>query len=139
MNSFLPSDELLSAYLDGEATAQEREVVERALRENPVVRQSLEELRRLQAELCGLPRLRLGLATRDPLSGVSRVVRSDSPTTQPAKNGETDEGIAEARDGRQPSAGGTTTKFSDHLDREEGWGFDRSSSRNKLDSLADAP
>src|SRR6266550_3300798 len=59
MNSFLPNDELLSAYLDGEVTDQERELVERALRESQVAGQSLEEMRRLQADLRGLPRLRL--------------------------------------------------------------------------------
>ncbi len=59
MTSFLPNDERLSAYLDGEVTAHEREVVERALRDSPAARRSLEELRRLQAELRGLPRLRL--------------------------------------------------------------------------------
>jgi anti-sigma factor RsiW len=59
MNRFLPNDELLSAYLDGEVTAGERELVERALREIPAVRQSLEELRRLQDGVRSLPRYHL--------------------------------------------------------------------------------
>src|SRR5258708_38579 len=59
MKSPLPNDELLSAYLDGEATDQEREVVERALRESSQVRASLEGLRRLQADLRALPPRRL--------------------------------------------------------------------------------
>ena len=44
--------------LDGEVTDQERELVERALRDSPQVRGSLDELRRLQADLRGLPQLR---------------------------------------------------------------------------------
>src|SRR5262245_32413000 len=59
MKSFLPNDELLSAYLDGEVTDQEREVVERALHESPEVRRALDELRRLQADVRALPRMRL--------------------------------------------------------------------------------
>jgi len=60
MKSFSISDELLSAYLDGEVTVEERELVQRALVESPAVRRSLESLRGLQADVRCLPRFELG-------------------------------------------------------------------------------
>lgn len=48
--------ELLSAYVDGEVTANERAVVEGALRTDPQARQLLEELRRTAAAVSALPR-----------------------------------------------------------------------------------
>ena len=51
--------ELLSAYLDGELTADERQRVEKLLTENAECRQVFEELRALRASLASLPRQQL--------------------------------------------------------------------------------
>jgi hypothetical protein len=56
-----PSEnELLSAYLDGELTADERAEVERLLAANPAAREALDELRAMSATLQALPRRELG-------------------------------------------------------------------------------
>jgi hypothetical protein len=68
MNENLP-DELISAYLDDELSAEERARVETMLAESAELRQSLEELRALRANLKSLPRHRL-----DPLFA-ERVLR----------------------------------------------------------------
>jgi anti-sigma factor RsiW len=60
MNLDLPQDELLSAYLDGELTAQQQAEVERLLAGSPPARQLLDELRALSATLQALPRRKLG-------------------------------------------------------------------------------
>ena len=65
MNERIPNDELhedaiISAYLDGEATPQERELVECALRQSPETQRLLEELGRTRACLQNLPRYQLG-------------------------------------------------------------------------------
>lgn len=57
--SLHPSDDLLSAYLDGELTAAERGDVERMLAENSDGRQTLEDFRALGGELRSLPRHKL--------------------------------------------------------------------------------
>lgn len=54
--SKIPHDELISAYLDGEVTADERAKVERLLAADPRSRQLLEELRALRGSLASLPR-----------------------------------------------------------------------------------
>jgi putative zinc finger protein len=54
------SDELLSAYLDGELSAAERAVVESRLAADPEARQLLDELRVLSSEVRGLPRYAAG-------------------------------------------------------------------------------
>jgi hypothetical protein len=54
-----PDDELLSAYLDGELPADERQRVERLLADQPESRQLLDELRALGGTLAVLPRHRL--------------------------------------------------------------------------------
>jgi hypothetical protein len=54
------SDELISAFLDDELTADERARVERVLGESPEQRQTLEELRALRETMQSLPRHRLG-------------------------------------------------------------------------------
>jgi hypothetical protein len=51
--------ELLSAYLDGELTAEEQARVEQLLSENQVYRQLYDELRALRTNFDGLPRHRL--------------------------------------------------------------------------------
>ncbi|MEX0712513.1 MAG: zf-HC2 domain-containing protein, partial [Pirellulales bacterium] len=54
-----PNDELLSAYLDDELSADERARVERLLAEQPESRALLEDLRALRSGLEALPRHRL--------------------------------------------------------------------------------
>jgi hypothetical protein len=56
----LPDNELLSAYLDGELTAEERAQVEHLLATKPAAGKLLEELRSLSATLKSLPRQQLG-------------------------------------------------------------------------------
>ena len=58
MNS-IPDDELLSAYLDGELSDEERARVEQMLAEQPEARQLLDDLRALRGSFEGLPRHRL--------------------------------------------------------------------------------
>lgn len=55
----IPDDELLSAYLDGELTADDSARVERLLAERPESRQLLEDLRLVRESLQALPRRRL--------------------------------------------------------------------------------
>src|SRR4051812_36605512 len=52
--------ELLSAYLDGEVTADEQMFIERRLHESPAFRQVYDDLRGVQAGLESLPRYSLG-------------------------------------------------------------------------------
>ena len=47
----VPDNELLSAYLDGEVTAEQQADVERLLAANPAARQLLDELRALSSTL----------------------------------------------------------------------------------------
>jgi anti-sigma factor RsiW len=56
----LTSEELLSAYLDGELTADQRREVEQSLAGNAGHRQLLDELRGLHAQLAQLPKFHLG-------------------------------------------------------------------------------
>lgn len=58
MNS-IPDDELLSAYLDGELSDEERTRAEQMLAEQPETRQLLDDLRTLRRGFEGLPRHRL--------------------------------------------------------------------------------
>jgi hypothetical protein len=55
----LPENELLSAYLDGELTADEQARVEQLLAQNAAARQLLDELRALSATLQSLPARKL--------------------------------------------------------------------------------
>jgi anti-sigma factor RsiW len=77
----LPYDELLSAYLDGELSADERAEVERRLAADPDSRQLLDELRALGTGLRSLPQARLD----DDF--VSQVMRRTEPEVQPAADG----------------------------------------------------
>lgn len=72
--------ELLSAYLDGEVSDQEREWVERVLADSAPYRSQLEALRTLDAELRGLPVFQLddGFAGR-----VLRRIEIESETAEP--------------------------------------------------------
>ena len=55
MSTIDPPEDLLSAYLDGEATADERALVERQLEESSEWRVVLEEVRTTRAMLLALP------------------------------------------------------------------------------------
>ncbi len=51
-----PTSELMSAYLDGELTAAEQVLVEQAMRDDPDVRRTHDELRALRVTLQSMPR-----------------------------------------------------------------------------------
>lgn len=59
------SDELLSAYLDGEVTDAERALVERHLAEHPADRELLDELATLRHEVAALPAARVDAGFAD--------------------------------------------------------------------------
>lgn len=56
----VPENELFSAYLDGELTAEEQAQIERLLASSPAARQLMEELRALSGTLQSLPVHKLG-------------------------------------------------------------------------------
>ncbi|GAG11506.1 unnamed protein product, partial [marine sediment metagenome] len=56
----VPENELFSAYLDGELTADEQAQVERLLAASPAARQLMDELRALSSTLQAMPQHRLG-------------------------------------------------------------------------------
>jgi len=82
----LPEHELLSAYLDGELTADEQARVEQLLAGSPAARQQLEEMRALSATLQSLPvnRVNENLGER-VLRMAERRMLSEAP--QPASVG----------------------------------------------------
>ena len=59
------TDELISAYLDGELSGEDRLRVERVLAEDPAARRLLEELRSLSTTLHALPEPTLGPGFKD--------------------------------------------------------------------------
>lgn len=76
----LPQEELLSAYLDGELTADERARVEELLAESAEYRQLLEELRALRNNLQALPRHTLPADfSQGVLQQAERAMLLDSP------------------------------------------------------------
>jgi anti-sigma factor RsiW len=56
---FAVPEELVSAYLDGEVTSEERAIVERAMADSPEVRRLYRELQGVQSRLQALPRCHL--------------------------------------------------------------------------------
>jgi anti-sigma factor RsiW len=85
MNS-IPDDELLSAYLDGELSEDERARVEQLLAEQPEARQLLDELRALSGGFEALPRHRLeaDFASRVLRAAERELLADDSPGDAPA-------------------------------------------------------
>ncbi|MBN1908337.1 MAG: hypothetical protein JW818_01235 [Pirellulales bacterium] len=92
--SYEPHDELLSAYLDGELTADEKARVARLLANDPAARRRLDELRVVSAAVQGLPKLTLGedlsdrvlrLAERQILAGPADAKTSDTKPVAPAE------------------------------------------------------
>ncbi len=76
----VPENELLSAYLDGELTADEQAQVERLLAADPEARQLVDELRALSSSVKALPRHEIG---RDISEEVVSRAKRQMPT-QPA-------------------------------------------------------
>ena len=95
----MPQDELLSAYLDGELSDEERAEVERLLAASPENRQLLDELRTLSASLRALPRYEL-----EPDFGQRVLRRAErkmlaSPLEEPEGGNGADPRVAEVRHG----------------------------------------
>jgi hypothetical protein len=67
-------DELLSAYLDDELSAEDRALVESRLAADPVARQTLEQLRSVSQSMRDLPAESLGRDLRDPILERARTV-----------------------------------------------------------------
>lgn len=91
-----PPDDLLSAFLDGELSAEERAQVERLLSESPDDRQTLEEFRALSGELKGLARHKLDegfaervlrQAERQMLEAPASVAASSQPSGDSLRDG----------------------------------------------------
>lgn len=80
----LPENELLSAYLDGELTADEQAEVEQLLSRSPAARQLLDELRTLSSTLQSLPQYKLA---EDLSQWVLRIAQRRI-LTEPAEPGE---------------------------------------------------
>ncbi|MEN6457896.1 MAG: zf-HC2 domain-containing protein [Thermoguttaceae bacterium] len=80
-----PSDELLSAYLDGELTAAERARVERLLATDPAARQTLDDLRAVSAAMQSLPREKVGEDLTQPvLQAAERRMLAEGRPDEPA-------------------------------------------------------
>ncbi|HTN73889.1 MAG TPA: zf-HC2 domain-containing protein [Pirellulaceae bacterium] len=87
------NDELISAYLDGELTADEQALVEQALATDARLRQMHDDLRALRQSLQTMPRLRLGddfaqrvllQAERAQQAELRAAVSEPAPTNPPA-------------------------------------------------------
>lgn len=98
----VPRDELISALLDGELTADERRQAEQLLADDPGCRQLYEELRLVRATVAGLPRYKLEKdisrrvlrrAERKMLLGSAPEQASDKRNPAPAKPLSTAEAI----------------------------------------------
>lgn len=74
------SDDRLSAYLDGELPPPERDMIERALKEQPALRVQLDELQRIHERVAQLPPASV---PRDFSDGVMRRIRAQ--TTRDAR------------------------------------------------------
>jgi len=81
----VPENELLSAYLDGELTADEQAEVQRLLVESPAAGQLLDDLRALSSTLQALPQQKLG---EDLTEQVLRIAEREILTqpVQPSKS-----------------------------------------------------
>lgn len=109
MNS-IPDDELLSAYLDGELSEEERARVEQMLAEQPEARQLLDELRALSGGFEALPRHRLeaDFASRVLRAAERELLTEDTLGDAPA---------ASPRSAASSSNDGTDSSARDHAIR----------------------
>jgi hypothetical protein len=73
-------DELLSAYVDGELSAEEWAAVEARLRDDPRARKLVEELRAVSATLRALPRDKLGADLREAVLQQAQIHREPMPS-----------------------------------------------------------
>ena len=83
----LEREELLSAYLDGEVTADERARVERWLAESSELRQLRDELVAMRAEIQSLPRQTLGHDLAAARRGGRRAARETAGTPSDSREG----------------------------------------------------
>jgi len=81
----VPENELLSAYVDGELTAEEQAQVERLLAADPAARQLVDELRALSSSVKALPKHTIG---RDISQQVVARAKRQMPTPAPAPSPE---------------------------------------------------
>ena len=96
-----PNDqELLSAYLDGEANAEERAFVERRLAESAEWRQLLDELKSLRGAFAALPRYRLSEDLSAAVLADAARLREAASRPEP----EPGNGLAEERPSDQAAA-----------------------------------
>lgn len=77
-NSKNELDELLSAYVDGELTVEERALVEERLRTDPRAAQLVEELRSLSSAIKSLPRETLGRDLRASIQAEALQAKADA-------------------------------------------------------------
>ncbi|HUT90385.1 MAG TPA: zf-HC2 domain-containing protein [Thermoguttaceae bacterium] len=95
----VPENELLSAYLDGELTAEEQAQIERLLAANPEARQLVDELRALSSSVKALPSHKIGRdISEEVLSRAKRQMPAQPTSAQPmpARPGEQETPEAEA-------------------------------------------
>jgi hypothetical protein len=79
-------DELLSAYVDGELTGEERAVVEARLESDPAARELVAELRGLSSTLRSLPRERSDEDVRSLVMAQIGVSKVSLPSCEPGRN-----------------------------------------------------
>jgi len=132
----IPDDELLSAYLDGELSADERLRVERLLAELPESRQMLDELRALRSTLEAVPRYRLEddfaarvlrAAERAILSGEALSSGQAGPSAQTVGDSRAESDAAKAN-GRSSETGTPISASSRPFagsSQEAGWSWQR--------------
>ncbi|MFV2067123.1 MAG: zf-HC2 domain-containing protein, partial [Pirellulales bacterium] len=91
------TDNILSAYLDGELSEQERHEVERRLAGDPAARRLLDEFRTIRAALQGIPRQSLGPSFRDRV-----LERVEDAVGHPADQGTQRLPVPQTRERRLP-------------------------------------
>lgn len=90
----VPENELFSAYLDGEVTADEQADIEELIATDPQARQLLDELRALSATLQSLPTQKVGTDLSDAvLRAAERRMLAQSPRPLGKREGNSADGI----------------------------------------------
>jgi anti-sigma factor RsiW len=87
--NFELDDELLSAYLDDELSADDRAAVEARLADDPAARELLHQLRAVSQSVQGLPEETLGRDLREPvlhrIASAAEFTRRDEPNLTPTE------------------------------------------------------
>jgi Putative zinc-finger len=112
------NDELLSAYLDGELSADERAAVEARLATDPAAQQLLHELRSVSQSVQALPTESLGRDLSDDIIRRARVERGSTDMVVGGSPGSVVHGSpdpAPSRDRRSPSTPSSEIPFVDSL------------------------